>query len=227
MVANGQWEAIIDEDLRDRLLVAMAPKRKLRKVRIYPFTGFLRCGKCGMPLKSLGRENGGRSYACRKGPGLNGCGRIRIQAVGVETYIRDLVCGMLADPETRAAMASIAEVDEGDSSLVEDLRAVDAKRQRLIDLYTDGDIERADFRTRRDELHEESRTIESQMAQRSGHQVLEGIPGAFEELVEAWDERGPEFQRRLTEALLHPVTVKPVGRQRKFSPDRLVVEPLA
>lgn len=227
VVAKGQWEPIIDKELHERLVVALAPKRKLRKVRTYPFTGFLRCGKCGTPLKSLGRENGGRSYACRKGPGLNGCGGIRVQAVGVENYIRDLVCGMLADPETRTAMTSIAEVDEGDSSLVDDLRAVDAKRQRLIDLYTDGDIERADFRTRRDELDEASRAIESQMAQRSGHQVLEGIPGTFEGLVEAWEERGPEFQRRLAEALLHPITVNPVGRQRKFNPDRLVVEPLA
>lgn len=167
VVAKGQWDPIIDEDLRDRLLVALAPKRKARKVRTYPFTRFLLCGKCGAPLRSLAREGGGRSYACRKGPGLDGCGGIRIQAEGVEHYIRDLVCGMLADPETRGALTALAETDDGESSLVEDLRAVEAKRQRLIDLYTEGDIERADFRTRRDEFDEEARAIESQMAQRS------------------------------------------------------------
>jgi DNA invertase Pin-like site-specific DNA recombinase len=227
VVAEGQWEAIIVEDLRERLLVALAPKRKARKVRTYPFTRFLLCGKCGAPLRSLAREGGGRSYACRKGPGLDGCGGIRIQAVGVENYIRDLVCGMLADPETRAALATLAEGGDEESTLVDGLRAVEAKRQRLIDLYTDGDIERADFRTRRDELDEEARAIESQMAQRSGNRVLAEIPATFEELVEVWEERGPEFQRRLAEAFLHPITVKPVGRQRKFNADRLVVEPRA
>lgn len=228
VVAKGQWEPIIDEDLHERLVRALAPKRKLRKVRTYPLTGFLRCGKCGAPLKSLGRENGGRSYACRKGPGLGGCGGIRIQAQGVEDHVRDVVCGMLADPETRAALASIGEnSDDGQASLIEELRAVEAKRQRLVDLYTDGDIDRAEFRTRREEFDEQARAIEAQMSQRSGSQVLTEVPTTFDDLVKAWEERGPEFQRRLAEALLHPITVKPVGHQRKFNPDRLVVEPLA
>lgn len=218
VVAKGQWDPIIDEDLRDRLLVALAPKRKARKVRTYPFTRFLLCGKCGAPLRSLAREGGGRSYACRKGPGLDGCGGIRIQAEGVEHYIRDLVCGMLADPETRGALTALAETDDGESSLVEDLRAVEAKRQRLIDLYTEGDIERADFRTRRDEFDEEARAIESQMAQRSGNRVLAEIPATFEELVEAWEERGPEFQRRLAEAFLFLRSALSFSSRRTYPP---------
>lgn len=227
VVAEGQWEPIIDDDLRERLLVVLAPKRKARKVRTYPFTGFLRCGKCGRPLKSLAREGGGRSYACRKGPGLDGCGGIRVQAPGVEDYIRDLVCGMLADPETRAVLAGLGEVDDGGSALVEDLRTVEAKRQRLVDLYTDGDIDRAEFRRRRDDLDARASVIEGQMAQRSGGRVVAEVTGSFEELVELWEDRGPAFQRRITEAILHPITVNPVGRQRRFDPARLVVVPRA
>ena len=222
---KGQWKRIIDEDLPRAPPRCAGTEAQAPQGRTYPLVGFLLCGKCGAPLRSLARENGGRSYACRKGPGMGGCGGIRIQANGLEHYIRDLICGMLADPETRGALAALAETDDGESSLVEDLRAVEAKRQRLIDLYTEGDIERADFRTRRDELDEEARAIESQMAQRSGNRVFAEIPATFEELVEVWEERGPEFQRRLAKALLHPITVKPVGRQRKFNPDRLVVEP--
>lgn len=227
VVAKAQWEPIIGDDLRERLLVVLAPKRKARKVRTYPLTGFLRCGKCGRPLKSLAREGGGRSYACRKGPGLDGCGGIRVQAPGVEDYIRDLVCGMLADPETRAVLTGLAEVDDGGSALVEDLRTVEAKRQRLVDLYTDGDIDRAEFRRRRDELDARASVIEAQMARRSGERVVAEVTGSFEELVELWEDRGPAFQRRITEALLHPITVNPVGRQRRFDPARLVVIPRA
>jgi len=149
------------------------------------------------------------------------------QANALEAHVRDLVCGMLADPETRAALATLG--DEGDDhSLVEELRGVEAKRQRLIELYTDGDIDRAQFRSRRDDLDERARTIEAEMAYRSGNRVLTQVPASYEDLISAWDKRGVEFQRRLTEALLHPIVVKPAGvRRRRFDPDRLVIEPRA
>lgn len=227
VVGPGRLEAVIGRDLHEQLVVALATKRRVGdRVRTYPLVGLLRCGKCGGPLRSLARENGGRSYACRKGPGLDGCGGIRIQAHGVEAYVRDLVCGMLADPETRAALANVGDgEDEGGGSLVDDLRVIETKRQRLIDLYTDGDIDRASFRTRRDELDGRTRAIEVEMAQRSGRGALMDVPATFEELVESWDVRGVEFQRRLTEALLHPITVRPAGaRRRLFDPARLDVD---
>ncbi|MBK5221543.1 MAG: zinc ribbon domain-containing protein [Acidimicrobiia bacterium] len=91
-----------DEDRHDALVAALAPRKsKPRKGRTYPLVGFLACGKCGGPLRSLTRENGGRSYACRKGPGMGGCGGIRIQANGLEEYMRDLICGLLNHPRQR------------------------------------------------------------------------------------------------------------------------------
>jgi DNA invertase Pin-like site-specific DNA recombinase len=227
VVSEGKWPAIVSQDVHEQLVVALAPKRKVgSRARTYPLVGLLQCGKCQGPLRSLAREGGARSYACRSGPGLDGCGGIRIQAKGVEDHIRDLVCGMLADPETRAALAGLTTNDAaGDgTSLVDDLRAVDAKRQRLIDLYTDGDIDRAAFRSRHDALDEQVRALEAEMAQRSGSRVLIDVPTTFGGLVDAWDTRGVEFQRRLTEALLHPIVVKPAGRRRRvFDAERLVI----
>lgn len=169
------------------------------------------------------------SYACRSGPGLDGCGGIRIQAPGVEAHVRDLVCGMLADPATRAALAAF--VSAGDHPAgeppVERVRAMEAKRERLIDLYTDGDIDKGEFRSRRDDLDEQARAIEADLAQRTGTAVLASVPATFEALVEAWEAGGVGLQRRLTE-LLHPITVKPAGaRRRLFDPDRLVIVPRA
>jgi hypothetical protein len=228
VVGEGRWPAILSVDVHDRLITTLAGKRRVgSRTRTYPLVGLLRCGKCEGPLRSLAREGGGRSYACRSGPGLDGCGGIRIQANAVEAHVRDLVCGMLADPETRAALATLG--DEGDDrSLMEELRGVEAKRQRLIELYTDGDIDRGEFRSRRDDLDERARTIEAEMAHHSGNRVLTQVPASYEDLIGAWDERGVEFQRRLTEALLHPIVVKPAGvRRRRFDPDRLVIEPRA
>lgn len=231
VVAKGQWEPIITEERHEALVLALAPRRtKPRKGRTYPLTRLMRCGLCGGRMRSLQREGGRGTYACRKGPGLDGCGRVSIRATELADYVRDLICGMLADPVTRAAMARLdtGGEDEGDGSLMEALREIDERRQRLIDLYTDGDIDRASFRTRKDRLDDEAREVETQIANRSGSRVLAGVPGTYEELVAAWEERGIDFQRRLIQALLHPIVVNPARtRKRAFDPGRLEIVPKA
>ena len=231
LVAMGQWEPIVTEEQHQALVVALAPKRaKPRKGRTYPLTSLMRCGLCGGRMRSLQREGGRRTYACRKGPGLDGCGRVSIRAPELEQYVRDLICGMLADPVTRAAMARLdtGDEDEGDGSLLEALREIDERRQRLIDLYTDGDIDRASFRTRKDRFDDEAREVEGQIANRTGTRVLAEVPGTYEELVAAWEERGIDFQRRLIETLLHPIVVNPArSRKRAFDPGRLEIVPKA
>jgi site-specific DNA recombinase len=222
VVGEGQWKRIVDEDRHDALVAALAPRRsKPRKGRTYPLVGFLVCGRCGGPLRSLTRENGGRSYACRKGPGMGGCGGIRIQANGLEEYVRDLICGMLADPVTRAAMAEVAPTPSPGtpSDALADLHL---RRERLIDLYTDGDIDRSIFRSRQAKLDDQIRAAESQPS-RTGV-TMPAIPSTFSELVAIWDHAGIDFQRQLIENLVRSITVNPAHtRRRRFDPSRLAV----
>ncbi len=230
VVAKGRWEPIITEAKRADLVAALAPKRsRPRRGRTYPLTGLMRCGICDAPLRSLAREGGRRSYACRKGPGLDGCGGIRIQAIGIEHYVRDLICGMLADPVTRSAMAALAEpTDNRCAALIDELRAVESKLQRLVDLYTEGDIDRATFRPRRDHLDEQADEIRTALANRTGRRVPADVPATFDDLVAMWDERGIDFQRRLIETLLHPMVINPAGTiRRTFDPGRVEIEPRA
>ena len=222
VVGEGQWKRIVDEDRHDALVAALAPRKsKPRKGRTYPLVGFLVCGKCGGPLRSLTRENGGRSYACRKGPGMGGCGGIRIQANGLEAYVRDLICGMLADPVTRAAMAELAPVTTPGSTS-DALADLQIRRERLIDLYTDGDIDRATFRSRQAKLDDQIRAAEAERA--GGRADMPSIPSTFEELVATWDESGIDFQRRLVEVLVDSVTVMPAtSRRRAFDLERVTI----
>lgn len=222
VVGMGQWKRIVDEDRHDALVAALAPRKsKPRNGRTYPLVGFLVCGKCGGPLRSLTRENGGRSYACRKGPGMGGCGGIRIQANGLEAYVRDLICGMLADPVTRAAMVELAPVSTpGQSS--DALADLQLRRERLIDLYTEGDIDRATFRSRQTKLDDQIRTAE---AERSGGRAdMPSIPSTFGELVAVWNDSSIDFQRQLIELLIEHVEVRPAQtRGARFDCGRLAV----
>jgi hypothetical protein len=138
---------------------------------------------------------------------------------------------MLADPVTRAALASLggdAETHDDQDAPGEVLRRLGAKRQRLIDLYTDGDIDRGEFRSRRDAIDDDIREVETQIGQRQGNRVLYGIPETYDELVHEWERRGIDFQRRLTALLLEPINVQPAGAKRRtFDPDRLEIVPRA
>jgi len=222
VVGVGQWKRIVDEDRHDALVAALAPRKsKPRKGRTYPLVGFLVCGKCGGPLRSLTRENGGRSYACRKGPGMGGCGGIRIQANGLEAYVRDLICGMLADPVTRAAMAELAPVTSPGAAS-DALADLQLRRERLIDLYTDGDIDRATFRSRQAKLDEQIRAVEADRV--GGSTSMPPTPSTFEELVATWDESGIDFQRQLIEALVTSLVVNPApSPRRQFNAERLSI----
>jgi len=138
---------------------------------------------------------------------------------------------MLADPVTRAALANLggdAKPDDAQDAPGEVLRRLGVKRQRLIDLYTDGDIDRGEFRTRRDAIDDDIREVETQIGQRQGNRVLHDIPDNYDELVDDWERRGVEFQRRLTALLLEPISVQPAGSKRRtFYPGRLEIVPRA
>ncbi len=223
VVGEGQWKRIVDEDRHDALVAALAPRRsKPRNGRTYPLVGFLTCGKCGGPLRSLTRENGGRSYACRKGPGMGGCGGIRIQANGLETYVRDLICGMLADPVTRTAMAELPPTTSPGTAS-DALADLHLRRERLIDLYTEGDIDRATFRSRQAKLDEQIRVAE--VDRPGGPAAMPAVPSTFDELVATWDQVGIDFQRQLIEILIDSITVNPAtSPPRTFDSSRLAVD---
>ena len=233
VVAEGTWPAIVDRSTHEQLKAALAPKPRRRgpRPRKYALAGILRCALCGGPLRSLIRENGVASYACRKLPGNGGCGRIRIKAEPVEAHVKEMVLGMLADPTTRDVLVALQpeEIDGDVVSIGEQVRAIQTRRERLVDLYVGGDLDKSSYRRRSDELDAELHVAELAFADRLTHSTLVGIPTTYEALEEQWDEKGIEFQRLLIEAVLEPITVKPaaVRGRKRFDAGRLVLVPRA
>jgi hypothetical protein len=153
---------------------------------------------------------------------MGGCGGIRIQANGLENYVRDLICGMLADPVTRAAMAELAPVTTPGSTS-DALADLHLRRERLIDLYTEGDIDRATFRSRQSKLDDQIRAAEADRS--GGGTAMPAIPSTFDELVAAWAAGGIDLHRRLVEILIRSITVLPsTSPRRQFDPTRLQLE---
>ena len=114
-------------------------------------------------------------------------------------------------------------------SIGEQIRSIEARRERLVDLFVGGDLDKASYRRRSQELDAELHAAELAFADHLGHKTLVGIPTSYEALDELWGQRGIEFQRLLVEAVLEPVTVKPaaVRGRKRFDSERLVLVPRA
>lgn len=227
VVAQGQWPAIITTDAHERLVSITAARRNLRKsaARTYPLVGFLSCKRCGGKLRSLGRENGGRSYACRKGENLGGCGGLRIKAEWVEDAVRDYVVAVLTDPAVvdRLVAALPSPDDSAQRDALTRLRELGVKRDRVTDLLIDGVITAADAKRKRLELDGEEELLRRTLETTPTSKALTDLPTTPAELQTAWDERGIDYQRSLIDLTIEQITVAPAGRTnpRKFNPGRL------
>jgi site-specific DNA recombinase len=154
---HARWEPLLDVETWERvnaLLDRAWPYPTKSRPRTYPLVGFLFCALCGAKLQSMQRENGGRTYACRKGPGLLGCGRLRIVAGPLEAKVKRLVLGTLTHPKYRSRLVALLGTNsdgEGDS-LAEQLAEIAAKRELLVDLLLSKRLSRAEFNRRDDQL---------------------------------------------------------------------------
>lgn len=193
--------------------------------RTYPLVGFLRCGKCGARLRSLGRDGGGRSYACRKGDNLGGCGGIRIKAEWVEGAVSSYVIAALSDPALRDALiAALPQPDDTEQlALLDELRRVDVQRQRVTDLAVEGAISASEVRRKNDDLNDQAVRLERRLADLPLTTVATHLPTTFEALAEAWTTRGIDYQRLLIGLTIDSITVGPTRRpgRNRFDPSRL------
>jgi DNA invertase Pin-like site-specific DNA recombinase len=226
VVAKGAWEPIITEAEHERLLAVTAPRpgrRKKSAPRTFPLVGFLVCGKCGKPLRSLvGKDR--RRYGCRTNDNLGGCGGIQVSANSVENEVKRYVCTTLSHPRTRKRLLAAAPkpAHSADDKLFARIRELDLKRQRLTGLAVDGHLSPAEFVRKNTELDDERDSIEQALAAEPRRRAVAALPATKAELETAWDERGIDYQRLLIELTIDHITVNPASPQGpRFNPHRL------
>jgi hypothetical protein len=230
VVGRGEWEPIIGEDEYYRLLAVTSHRHRhgpKRAARTFALVGFLTCGRCGRPLRSLTSSQAERSrrrYACRSGE-QGGCGGIQIKAEFVEDAVRDYVIGVVSDPRLRdRLLAAAAPADQTDQAeLVAELRHLALARERLTDLAVEGAISPAEVRRKNAEITDTATALERRLADLPGMSALPHLPVQPDELHAAWDQRGLAFQRHLIGLLIESITIGPAIRLApgKFDQDRL------
>lgn len=153
IVAEGQWEPIVDRETWETIRALLASRARGAAPRVSLLPGLLFCGGCGHRMITSG-AGGKRTYRCPNRPGMPGCGSVSGNAEPIEEIVETYARERLADPRVRdrlrqmsstsapAAYAEIGNLEQRISELETQLdepgipvativRAIDRAKERL------------------------------------------------------------------------------------------------
>lgn len=227
VIGPAVWEPIISADEGERLRRKLLdPSRRTnRSARRYPLSGILECGKCGTRLYSHPRGQY-RRYGCVKDSNARGCGGIYIYAEKLEEFIAEAVLYRLDSPGMHQAITEDPSTPEHIRTLREAVEADAAKSDELMEMWTDGDMTRSQFKTAQRRLGariEENRRALSRLTHPTD--AAEYV-GRGAELREKWHTLNLSQQVAIIKAVLHKAVILPATNSGRhgLDPSRVVPE---
>ena len=186
-------EPIIEPSLFDML---QRPKRTYTAAKHrgeYIFSGLVRCEVCGGHMRGLCSDDKYHMYQCR-----SGC-----HVTITQRELEQKVLAMIA-PEMNAHRVIVRKRKKENKDLEQERKKLKEKMRRLVDLYTDGLIDRPEYDRRR-------REIEDRLANTEPAPELPEIHTNFSEMYE---KLTPEKKNVFWKAFLDHLTV---DRERNIS----------
>jgi hypothetical protein len=215
VVADAVWPAIIDRSTHERIRALLdAPSRYSGTTRrAYLLSGgLLRCGLCGAALVGRPTTNKTRTYVCAKGPGLHGCGKLKIQAEPLEENIREAVFTRLLSPDLHRGWA---EAQSGDDA-AEDVRRLtelEAAADALAGMLGAAQLTQRAYIAASRANETEQAAVHKRIEQRRAEPVLAEVPNTEAALRKWWKDTADLLeQRALIGALTERIEIAPAVR---------------
>ena len=174
---DGSHEAIISPALFEAVQKVLNTKERPRSRRVkhdFPLTGLFRCGECGSMFSAqwaTGKMGGRyRYYRCSKKRGHCSQGyiqenilasqiRARLQSISLSSRYTDWMLAKVKEWERADASVSESEVRELSASTTKS----EARLEKLISVYLDGDIEKTVYLKKKDELMRASLNLKEKL----------------------------------------------------------------
>jgi hypothetical protein len=225
-LVDGPAEPIIDRETFEKLDELFSGNRKsgggsgIQRVHLLA-GGAAECVLCDGLLVSRSTANGGRGYVCE----TPGCGKVRISADPLDTYVSERALARLARPSSLKRLEEVrdrvaAEAAQGEETIKE----LKEHKEQLARDYGARLLNKTQFLAAKEAAEEQRRT--AMAAVRRGR-FLDELPElTLEAIVEWWNERaGAEQKRTLLQLVVRTVRVGPatVRGSRKFDEDRFSI----
>ena len=228
-VAKAEWPEILPKAtvVKLRRLLGDPARQRGRNGRSYLLSGGLAvCAVCGHNLR--GRPNhAARSYYCAPVNGNgSGCGKVSVNADGLEAYVIEQVREALRDGSLAEKVAALAEGANADQAWSK-VAALREDRDALAADHGAGTITRAEWMAAREPLLARLAVAEADLARRQVHDSAALLAGGLPEWDRKWtaaEEAGLlDQQRALLRAALTAVAVAPalVPGLNRFDSERV------
>jgi DNA invertase Pin-like site-specific DNA recombinase len=224
IVGPAVWPAIITPEETERLRAIFHDPARRRPGRgvSYLLSGFVRCGKCGAPMRGRPR-NGHRRYVCIHN--LNdrpvGCGGISRNAEPIDQLVTEALFAIFDSPAMARALA--AEQEDQGPVLMEQIAADQAQLAELAGAYAAKQITMPEWLAARGPIERriEERSAEFATVSRK-ETVNREYVGRGGALREDWGLLFLDQQRAIIASVLDHIVVEPAARgSHRFDPDKI------
>lgn len=223
VIGEAVWEAIISAEDGERLrrLLLDPARRTNRTARRYLLSGMLRCGVCGATLNST-PKGGRRRYGCTMQPGVKGCGRVFIYADILEEFIVAAVLHRLDSPDLLTT--NTPSDDERQRELTEILDTADARLKDLAEMWSDGELTRAEWSTARQKITTRRDDAARELARLRQADAVVDYMGRGTELHASWESLNLSRQVAIVKSVLESATITQaaVPGRRGLDPARVI-----
>ncbi|WP_274558155.1 recombinase zinc beta ribbon domain-containing protein [Streptomyces spiramyceticus] len=231
LVDAGHPGSITREEFEDLQKVLDPPdKQAADRAPAYDYmltSGTSDCGYCAQPLTGSRANSGSPGYRCRPAEkdGRGGCGKVRVDAVLLETYVAERVVAELLKPGIRAKIEAARErVAKLVKDLGKEISALEQRRKDLAEPYALGEIRLAAFKEAHKEIDSKLKALRSRL--RYAEQMASfSMPEDTKDLVRWWNRAPVGSRRALTRLLIEKVELFSASEQgvREVTTERVAL----
>jgi len=225
ITAQAAWRGIISAQDSDRLRRVLgrarhrgagAPAKRL-------LTGLLRCGRCSgalsgsrapstkLMLANGGEKHGTLAYACAHHPRNrpNACGRIRVRAAALETYLTEMALTLVDTPKL-AARINAKRGSRKRETAFDIVAQVEADLRMLAADWGDGRITRPEYVAARGPMERRLAAAQQRLNAEQGTSALNGL-GEPGQVRKAWPTLSVDRRRAILSVLFDHVVIAPAN----------------
>ncbi len=215
--AQGTWEPIFDLETHERLVAALTDpaRRTATDTRAkYLLSGLALCGRCGGPLYAspyAGKAGRYNVYRCHT-PHLTR----RVEYV--DEVVTEVILARLSRPDVAQELAP----DDDTGQLAAELARVRERLDGLGDLYAEGALTAAGLRDASAKLKARRDDLAGRIAAAGGNEQVTALVTSAD-VRKRWVGLPLRHKRAVIDALM-VVTVLPVTRGARFTPEQVAIE---
>lgn len=226
VVGQGQWPAIISEDLHHAVVALVndpARRTTTGNRAAYLMSGLATCAVCGNSITSFGIKTSGGGkprylYRCR----TNAC--VARRRDWVDDYVTEVVLARLSREDARELLADQSRPDF--DALRTEAHAIRIRLDDLAAEYADGAIDRLQLRAGTEKARARLEEIERLQRHTSRAPILRDLVEA-EDVRAVWDQLSLDRQRAVVQCLVTVRFHPGGGGRRTFDPSKVEIIPKA